>query len=86
MHLSTVSKMIDLFAATGHDNYDKSARLHLQQMLQLETTYPWVYNNLSEHGYHTVRRSDRFWVCLWTDLVIEQVPMRALKSRRAYTW
>ena len=43
MHLSAVSKMIDLFAATGHGNYAKSARVHLQQMLELETTYPWVY-------------------------------------------
>jgi hypothetical protein len=77
--------MIDLFAAAGHRNYAKSARLHLQQMLELETTYPWVYTNLSEHGYHTVRRSDRFWAGLWTDLVIEQFLMRALKSKGGLT-
>lgn len=43
LYLSTLSKMINLFAATGHLNYAKSARLHLQQMLELETTHPWVY-------------------------------------------
>ena len=64
MHLTAVSKMIDLFAATGHLNYSRCARLYLQQMLELETTYPWVYKNFSEHGYHTVRRRDRFWAGL----------------------
>ena len=77
--------MIDLFAATGHVNYAKSARLHLQEMLELETTHPWVYVNFSEYGYHMVRRSDRFWAGLWTDLVIEQVLMRGLKSRGGLT-
>ena len=43
LYLSALSKMINLFAATGHLNYAKSARLHLQQMLELETTHPWVY-------------------------------------------
>lgn len=85
LHLSALSRMTDVFAATGHCNYAKSARPHLHQMLELETTYPWVYTNFSEHGYHTVRRSDRFWVDLRTDLVIDEVLMRALKSRRGLT-
>ena len=54
-------------------------------MLELETTYPWAYKNFSEHGYHTVRRSDRFWAGLWTDFVSEQVLMRGLKSRGGLT-
>ena len=85
LHLSALSKMIDLFAATGHYKNAKCARLHLQQMLELETIYPLVHTNFLEHGYHTVRRSDRFWAGLWTDLVIEQVLMRALKSRGGLT-
>ena len=54
-------------------------------MLQLETEYPWVYSNFSNHGHHTVRRSDRYWAGLWTDLIIEQVLMRSLKSRGGLT-
>ena len=50
-------------------------------MLELPTEYPWVYHSFTEHGYHTVRRSDRYWAGLWTDLVIEQVMMRSIKSR-----
>lgn len=85
MHLTAISKMIDLFSVTGHINYSKCAKLYLQQMLELETTYPWVHTNFSEHGYHTVRRSDRFWAGLWTDLIIEQILMRGLKSRGGLT-
>ena len=81
LHLQTVSEMINLFAASGHIHYAKSARLYLQQMLELETNYPWVYDNFLNCGYHTVRRTDRFWAGLWTDLIIEQVMMRSLKSR-----
>lgn len=85
LHLVALSKMINLFAATGHINYAKSARLHLQNMLELETNYPWVSTNFAKHGYHTVRRSDRYWAGLWSDLIIEQVLMRALKSRGGLT-
>ncbi len=30
--------------------------------------------------YHTVRRSERQWAGLWTDIVIEQIQIRSLKS------
>ena len=85
LHLVAVSKMINLFAATGHINYAKSARIHLQNMLELPTNFPWVYSNFSENGYHTVRRSDRYWAGLWSDLIIEQCLMRSLKSRGGIT-
>ena len=85
MHLSALRLMLNLFAATGHINYAKCARLHLQQMLELETKHPWVHKNFVEHGYHTVRRSDRYWAGLWSDLIIEQVLMRALKTRGGLT-
>ena len=39
-----------------------------------------VYTNFTEHGYHTVRRNDRYWVGIWSDLIIEQVFIKALKS------
>ena len=81
LYLTAISKMINIFAATGHIHYAKCARLHLQNMLELETTYPWLYALFSEQGYHTVRRSDKYWAGLWTDLIIEQCLMRSLKSR-----
>ena len=74
-----------LFAATGHINYAKSARLYVQNMQKLHVEYPWVYRNFAVNGYHTVRRSDRYWSGLWTDLIIEQVMMRSLKTSGGIT-
>ena len=84
LYLFTLSRMINLFAATGHIHYAKSARLHLQNMLELKTTHRWVYEQFSQ-GYHTVRRTDKFWAGLWADLIIEQVMMRSIKSNGGLT-
>ena len=59
--------------------------MYLQQMLDLPTTNPTLYREFIEHGYHTIRRSDRYWAGLWSDLVIEQFMMRAVKSRGGLT-
>lgn len=65
LHLVALSRMINLFAATRHINYAKSVRLHLQTMLDLPDTISRVYENFMINGYHTVRRSYKFWVGLW---------------------
>ena len=75
--------MLNLFAATGHIN--KSSRLYLQLMRELSCNHPWFYSSFIEHGFHTVRRTERYWARLWTNLVIEQVMMRPIKSRRGLT-
>ena len=85
LHLVAIKRMINLFAATGHMNYAKSARLYLQFMLNLPEEHPWLHSCFIEKGYHTIRRSDRYWAGLWTDLVIEQVMMRSIKSRGGLT-
>ena len=60
MHIIAVGRrpMLNLFAATGHFNYAKRARMYLQLMLELPAGHPWLYEQFTEHGYHTVRRSD----------------------------
>ena len=68
-HLHTTSEMLNLLAATGHNNYVKSARLYLQIMNDLQKTHPSLHE-LFLNDYHTVRRSDRYWAGLSTDLVI----------------
>lgn len=77
--------MLNLFAATGHINYAKSSRLYLQLMRELPNDHPWLYSCFIEQGFHTVRRTDIYWTGLWTDLVIEQVMMRSIKSRVGLT-
>ena len=85
LHLIALTKMLNLFAATGHINYAKSSRLYLQLMFDLPKDHPWLYNCFQEHGFQVVRRSNRFWAGLWTDLTIEQVMMRSIKSRGGLT-
>ncbi|KAG1647735.1 hypothetical protein GQR58_030367 [Nymphon striatum] len=84
-HLETMAQMLNLFAATGHYHYAKSARLYLQMMAELPSTYPDLHEKFTSNGYHVVRRSDRFWSGLWPDLTIEQVLMRSLKTRGGVT-
>ena len=85
LHLIALTKMLNLFAATGHINYAKSSRLYLQLMLDLPKDHPWLYNCFQEQGFQVVRRSNCFWAGLWTDLTIEQVMMRSIKSRGRLT-
>jgi hypothetical protein len=84
LHLDTVSRMLPLFAASGHRNYAKSARLYVQEMQELENAYPWLYMQFTA-GLHSIRRSDRVWAGLSCDLVIEQTMMRAGKSTGGLT-
>ena len=84
LHLRALSEMLPYLAAAGHNLYTKSARLYLQSMGTLETDHPDVYRKF-EDGFHVVRRSNRFWAGLSTDLVIEQVLMRSLKTSGGLT-
>jgi len=85
LHLSTVSRMLSLFAATGHGNYVRCCRLYLQMMQELPDTHGWLHDKLS-NGFHAVRRSDRLWAALSTDLLIEQLLMRAVKAPGGLTY
>ena len=80
--LYAISKMTNLYAATGHINYAKSARIYLRLMLDLENTNPWLHHKFSEEGLFVVERSDRFWARLWP---IKQAMMKPLKSRAGPT-
>lgn len=84
IYLGTVSKMLNLFASTGHINYTRSARFYLQLMSEHPEKHPWLHDR-SEKGLHTVRKSDHYWAGLWTDLVIKQALMQELKSHGGLT-
>ena len=85
MHLVATTRMINLFAATGHSNYAKTSQLYLQLMQDFSKSQSWLYNQFMSHGYHTVRSSEKFWGGISTDLAIEQILMRTLKSRGELT-
>ena len=85
LHLFVFSQMLPLFAATGHNNYAKSGRLYLQIMQDLPHTHPLLYEQFVSNKCHAVRRSNKHWAGLSTDLAIEQIMMKALKSRGGLT-
>lgn len=80
LHLFTCSKMLNLFAATGHSNYAKSVRIYLQEMNKLQESDPVLYQ-FFQKGHHTVKRSEKNWNAVWSDMGIEQTMMRSIKTR-----
>lgn len=50
LHLHAIYKMPNLFAATGHLQFAESARMYLQQMLDLPIKYPKLHSQFAEHG------------------------------------
>lgn len=79
LHLQAIHDMLPYFAAAGHNLYTKSAYIYLQLMEDLQEKHPEVYNSF-QGGLHVVRWSDRYWAGLSTDLAIEQVLMRSVKT------
>ncbi|KAF3851192.1 hypothetical protein F7725_012964 [Dissostichus mawsoni] len=77
-----VSRKLDIFAAAGHHQYAKGARLYCQLMKQLETlpAYKETFESFTAHGNHVVRYSSHDWSGTWCDICIEQTLMKSAKS------
>ena len=84
LHLQALSEMLPYLAASGHNHYTKSVVVYLQRMNDLEDKHPEVYQQFKA-GLNVVRRSDRHWDGLSSDLVIEQVLMRSMKTSGGLT-
>ena len=70
LYLGTLQEMLPYFAACGHNNYAKSAHVYIQDMIELEKINPDMFRQLNS-GLFVIRRSDRLWAGLPSDLVIE---------------
>ena len=84
LHVHALHTMLPYLAAAGHNLYTKSIYAYLQRLAQLSIQHPEVHHQF-QNGYHVVRRSDRYWAGLSTDLLIEQVLMRRVKTTRGLT-
>ena len=84
LHIQTLHAMLPYFAAAGHNMYAKSAYIYLSSMISLQKDHPDVYAKFLQ-GFHVIRRSDRYWVGLCCDLVIEQALMRSVKTSGGLT-
>ena len=79
LHLQALFEMLPFLAASRHNNYTKSLWIYLKQKSSLKDDCPVVYDHF-QNGFHVVKRSVCFWGCLSTDLIIEQVLMRSMKT------
>ena len=84
LHLEAVSEMLPYLAASDHSLYAKSASIYLSSMANLPNDHPVVHQHFVE-GLHVARRNDRAWAGLSTDLMIEQVLMRSMKTSGGLT-
>lgn len=77
----TMQKMLPFFHASGHFLYAKSCHLHLQYMFTLKNKMNWVgYERFTMKDFFTIRRLNKFWSGIWTDMTIEETLMRTMKS------
>ena len=71
LNLQVVHGMLPHLASSGPNSYANSAYMYLQMMNDLPLTYSEVYRSF-QSALHVVRRSDRYWAGLSSDLVIER--------------
>ncbi|GBP62150.1 hypothetical protein EVAR_40600_1 [Eumeta japonica] len=86
LHLKCVERMLPYFHASGHFLYAKSAHLYLQDMRKLKDIIndDYEFTQFTE-GFFTIRRTHKFWSGVWTDMTIEQVLMRSMKTQGGLT-
>ena len=73
-------QVLSILPAAGQFNYTKSAYLCLQSVMIPESTSNKNFHDSFKTRKFVVRRTSDYWVGLPSDLVIEQVLMRSLKS------
>ncbi|GBP73891.1 hypothetical protein EVAR_82720_1 [Eumeta japonica] len=80
-------KNASLFSCKWTLLYAKSAHLYLQDMRKLKDIIndDYEFTQFTE-GFFTIRRTHKFWSGVWTDMTIEQVLMRSMKTQGGLTW
>ncbi|XP_071165969.1 uncharacterized protein [Mytilus edulis] len=84
LHLQSIQEMLPFLAASGHNLYTKTAYVYLMTMQSLDEDHPDVYASFI-NGNHVIRRSNRYWAGISSDLFIEQVLMRSVKTAGGLT-
>ncbi|CAC5414182.1 unnamed protein product [Mytilus coruscus] len=84
LHFQSIQAMLPFFAASGHNLYTKTAYVYLMTMQSLDEDHPDVYASFI-NGNHVIRRSNRYWAGISSDLFIEQVLMRGMNTASGLT-
>ena len=89
LHLLCITnRMLDIFAADGHQNYAKSARLYVQIMLKYGEGSPEhqaVFQSFKMTGNIVVRYSSLGWSRIWGEFCIEYKMVKTSKSNDIYS-
>ena len=87
LHLYAVRQMLQYFRGAGHLNYATYVHIYLQQMSKLHNLLsPLLYQRFAVDGGFTVRRSEKYWCGIWSDITIEQVLMRTMRATGGLTY
>jgi hypothetical protein len=65
--------MLPCFHSVAHYFFTKSAHLYLQDMMALEQRMDPTEFKINIEQNFTIRRSDKFWPGLWSDLIADVV-------------
>lgn len=80
LHWTTIIRMLPYFHASGHNKYAKCAHLYVQDMLELKKNMTEdEYIKFTKKGYFTIRRSNKLFAGIWSDMTIEQTLNRLMK-------
>lgn len=72
-NLSSMGEMQPYLLAAGHWAYVKALQIFLQDMSDLKQKMtPEEYNLYTSQGFFTIRRTDKTFSGIWSDLTIEQ--------------
>ena len=82
LYLKSLQNRLPYFPASGHNNYAKSVHIFLQDMIALKDTNLRAYAQFND-GLYFIRRSDRYWSAIPSDLLIEQELMASLKNTKS---
>ena len=81
LHLECIKAMLPVFHATRHFPYAKACQLYLQDMYALEKNMSTEeFHKFTRESFFTIRRSNKNWSGVWSDMVIEQTLMKNFKS------
>ena len=69
-HLSATAEMAEYIAAADHTKYIKAVMCYLNEMGNIQTEAPEIYEAF-ERGYFTVKRSSGEFNAIWTDMALE---------------
>ncbi|CAC5420603.1 unnamed protein product [Mytilus coruscus] len=84
LRLQSIQAMLPFLAASGHNLYTKTAYVYLMPLQSLDEDHPDVYASFINRN-HVIRRSNRYWAGISSNLFIEQVLMRSVKTAGGLT-